>query len=99
MLFFQDSQDQDLILRAMRSVLDKEDYFQQILFPALLRGDWDELEKMVVYQDKKRSFILRMIYGCFPKLIIKAKMLQTFILILKKIKVITSLDFGMPRVI
>lgn len=54
MLFFQDSQDQDLILRAMRSVLDKEDYFQQILFPALLRGDWDELEKMVVYQDKKK---------------------------------------------
>ncbi|MDN3700727.1 hypothetical protein QWY96_07160 [Vibrio artabrorum] len=57
MLDFENSQDLDLALETMRSIDGRKDYLQEVLFPALLRGDWDELEKSVIYQDKKDYFV------------------------------------------
>lgn len=53
MLDFENSQDLDLTLETMRSIDGRKDYLQEVLLPALLRGDWGELEKSVIYQDKK----------------------------------------------
>ncbi|WP_226993136.1 hypothetical protein [Paraglaciecola polaris] len=55
MLFFEQPQDMDSTINTMRSIDDKDDYLQQILLPALLLGDWEELDRMVVYQDKKKK--------------------------------------------
>jgi hypothetical protein len=57
MLAFHSPQDLDSSLDAMRSIGVTEDYLQQILHPALLRGEWGELEKMVVYQDEKKTIL------------------------------------------
>ncbi|GAC03018.1 MAG: integrase [Alteromonadaceae bacterium] len=57
MLFFEQPQDMDSTINTMRSIDDKDDYLQQILLPALLLGDWEELDRMVVYQDKKKSIL------------------------------------------
>lgn len=57
MLFFDDPQELNLSLDTMHSIGDQKDYLQEVLLPALLRGNWDELEKMVVYQDKKDHFL------------------------------------------
>ncbi len=63
MLSFENSQDMDSTLDTMRLIGDRGDYLQQELLPALLRGDWEELDKMVVYQDQKRPSCLARIYG------------------------------------
>lgn len=57
MLSFENSQDMDSTLDTMRSIGDRGDYLQQELLPALLRGDWEELDKMVVYQDQKKTIL------------------------------------------
>ncbi len=57
MLSFDNPQDLDLVIDAMRSIDPRHDYLQQILLPALLRGDWDELDEMVVYQDDKVTIL------------------------------------------
>ncbi|GMA82085.1 hypothetical protein [Shewanella glacialipiscicola] len=59
MLSFENSQDMDSTLDTMRSIGDRGDYLQQELLPALLRGDWEELDKMVVYQDQKNHLVWR----------------------------------------
>ncbi|HFQ5361024.1 TPA: hypothetical protein ACGVAY_003407 [Vibrio vulnificus] len=57
MLSFDNSQDLELTLDAMRSIGGQKDYLQQVLFPALLRGNWEELDKMVVYQDERKTIL------------------------------------------
>ena len=57
MLSFENSQDLELTLDAMRSIGGQKDYLQQVIFPALLRGNWEELDKMVVYQDERKTIL------------------------------------------
>ncbi|HAS6213211.1 TPA: integrase, partial [Vibrio vulnificus] len=57
MLSFENSQGLELTLDAMRSIGGQKDYLQQVLFPALLRGNWEELDKMVVYQDERKTIL------------------------------------------
>ena len=45
MLTFENPQNLDLTLGVMRSIGDQEDYLQQVLLPALLRGNWEELDE------------------------------------------------------
>ena len=55
MLAFDRPKDLDFALNEMRSVDYRQDYLQEQLFPALLKGNWGELDEMVVYQDKKKT--------------------------------------------
>ncbi|MBJ6973621.1 integrase, partial [Vibrio cholerae] len=73
MLAFENPQNLDLTLGAMRSIGDQEDYLQQVLFPALLRGNWEELDKMVVYQDEKKTILFGEELWAFRESACKAK--------------------------
>ncbi|MBF4426728.1 integrase, partial [Vibrio anguillarum] len=73
MLTFENPQNLDLTLGAMRSIGDQEDYLQQVLLPALLRGNWEELDKMVVYQDEKKTILFEEDLWAFRESACKAK--------------------------
>lgn len=57
MLSFEDSLSLESTLDTMRSVDNENDYLQHVLLPALLRGDWEELDSMVVYQDERMTIL------------------------------------------
>ncbi|MDD1827411.1 integrase [Photobacterium sp. ZSDE20] len=57
MLAFDNSQDLELALDVMCSLGGSEDYLKSMLFPALLRGKWEELDKMIVYKDEKKTIL------------------------------------------
>lgn len=57
MLAFENPKDLDLTLDAMRSIGGEEDYLLQKLLPALMKGDWEELDLMVIYRDDKKTIL------------------------------------------
>ncbi|EOG7736894.1 integrase [Vibrio cholerae] len=57
MLVFETPKDLDLTLDAMRSIGGEGDYLSQELLPALMKGDWDELDLMVIYRDDKKTIL------------------------------------------
>ncbi|EHR5321334.1 integrase [Vibrio parahaemolyticus] len=57
MLAFDNPQNLELTLNSMRFIGGYKDYLQEALLPALIRGDWEELDKMVVYQDELKTIL------------------------------------------
>lgn len=78
MLSFENPQDLKLTLDTMNSIGDQKDYLQQVLLPALLRGNWDELEKMVIYQDEEKTILFGDDVWPFKKSAYKGKAIANF---------------------
>ncbi len=57
MLAFDNPQNLELAFSIMRSIDGNTDYLQEVLLPALKSGDWEELDKMVVYQDELKTIL------------------------------------------
>lgn len=92
MLSFEDSLSLESLLVTMRTVDDKTDYLQQVLLPALLRGDWLELNKMVVYQDEKLTILFGDDEWLFKKSAYKGKGIANFYFGITKDKNVTTLN-------
>lgn len=57
MLKFEHADQLEAFLTTQRAVGGNVDYLEDVLKLALLRGDWDELEKMVIYHDDKLTIL------------------------------------------
>jgi integrase len=73
MLAFDNSKDLDLTLDVMRSVAGHKDYLMELLLPALQKGDWEDLDKMIVYQDDKKKILFGENVWEFRGSLLKAK--------------------------
>lgn len=57
MLKFDKASQLEYFLTSQAAIEEKVNYLEGVLKPALLRGNWDELEDMVVYKDNKRTIL------------------------------------------
>lgn len=55
MLKFDHANETEAFYSHQKSIEGETDYLQDVLLPALLRGDWNELDKMIIYQDSKTT--------------------------------------------
>lgn len=55
MLRFDHANETEAFYNHQKSIKGEDDYLQDVLLPALLRGDWNELDKMIIYQDSKTT--------------------------------------------
>ena len=93
MLSFSNEQDLDLTLKTMRFIGNQNDYLQDELLPALLRGKWDELEKMVVYQDEKKTILFGDDIWAFRETAYKGKNVANFHFYLEKKQETNIIEF------